>query len=101
MKKIMKASSALIVMFFVVFTSCKKTENNPSTGIDPFSNGGNEKNMIVIISDMHLGADTSYAECVKNRGPLEKILKHVKSSPNVNELVIAGDLVDEWFILPQ
>jgi len=54
--------------------------------------------MIVIISDLHLGADTSYAECKLNCAPLATLLKQVKAAPNVKELVIAGDLVDEWFV---
>ncbi|MFA6594457.1 MAG: metallophosphoesterase [Candidatus Buchananbacteria bacterium] len=54
--------------------------------------------MIVVISDLHLGADISYAECNKNRSPLQKLLKQIGASPNVKELVIAGDLFDEWFV---
>ena len=65
---------------------------------EPFSNGGNERNMIVVISDIHLGADLAYAECKNNLPSLEKLLKQLKASPNVSELVIAGDLLDEWFV---
>jgi len=54
--------------------------------------------MIVVVSDMHLGADLEYAECKDNLGALEKLLKQIKAAPNVKELVIAGDLVDEWFV---
>ncbi|MEI8005383.1 MAG: metallophosphoesterase [Bacteroidota bacterium] len=65
---------------------------------DPFSNGGNERNTIVVISDIHLGADLAYAEINKNLKPLEKFLDRISISPNVKELVIAGDLLDEWFV---
>ena len=88
----------LFLLAFFVFSSCKKTTSNSPAGIDPFSNGGDEKNMIVIISDMHMGADTSYSECVDNRATLIKMLKQIQASKNVNEIVIAGDLVDEWFV---
>ncbi len=54
--------------------------------------------MIVVISDMHLGADLAYAECKHNLPSLEKFLKQIKASQNIKELVIAGDLVDEWFV---
>ncbi|OFX31357.1 MAG: hypothetical protein A2W90_06525 [Bacteroidetes bacterium GWF2_42_66] len=54
--------------------------------------------MIVVISDIHLGADLAYAECKENLGSLEKLLKQIKAAPNVKELVIAGDLLDEWFV---
>jgi len=65
---------------------------------DPFSNGSKERNMIVVISDIHLGADLAYAEINKNLKPLEKLLEQIRVSPNVKELVIAGDLLDEWFV---
>lgn len=58
----------------------------------------NERTMILCISDIHLGANDSYAEITKNRDALIKFLDQVRASPNVKELVIAGDLIDEWFI---
>jgi len=85
-----------MVMFMSLLTSCEKSSDSP--GINPFSNGGGERNMIVVISDMHLGADLAYAECKDNLEPLEKLLKQIKVAPNVKELVIAGDLIDEWFV---
>lgn len=100
MKIIMRLLSLFLLMSFLsVFTSCKKSSDSPdNSGINPFSNGGSERNMIVVISDMHLGADVAYTECKNNRGPLVKILQQIKAAPNVKELVIAGDLIDEWFV---
>ncbi|MBU1578693.1 MAG: metallophosphoesterase, partial [Bacteroidetes bacterium] len=98
MKTKLSVMKALLVMLFIIgFASCKKSEPT-NAEIDPFSNGGNERNMIVVISDMHLGADLAYAECKKNVPSLEKLLKQIQASPNVKELVIAGDLLDEWFV---
>jgi UDP-2,3-diacylglucosamine pyrophosphatase LpxH len=98
MKTIIRILSVFLVMSFLsVFASCQKSDTS-DTGINPFINGGNERNMIVVISDLHLGADLTYAECKNNLGPLEKLLKQIKAAPNVKELVIAGDLVDEWFV---
>ena len=54
--------------------------------------------MIVCISDIHLGANDSYAEINRNRDALVNFLNQVRVSPNVKELVIAGDLIDEWFV---
>ena len=89
----------LLMSFLSVFTSCKKSSDSPdASGINPFSNGGSERNMIVVLSDMHLGADLTYAECNLNRGPLEKLLNQIRTAPNVKELVIAGDLIDEWYV---
>jgi UDP-2,3-diacylglucosamine pyrophosphatase LpxH len=47
---------------------------------------------------MHMGADDAYTECKANRAPLAKLLGQMRVSPNVKEIVIAGDLIDEWFV---
>ncbi|MDD4921227.1 MAG: metallophosphoesterase [Bacteroidales bacterium] len=86
----------LAILFIGTLSSCSDPETDPV--INPFSNGGNERNMIVVLSDIHLGADLAYAECKINLGPLEKLLKQIKEAPNVKELVIAGDMLDEWFV---
>lgn len=83
-------------MFAGLFAFYNNTYSQPVA--DPFSNGSNERNMIVVISDIHLGADLAYAEINKNLKPLEKFLDKISLSPNVKELVIAGDLLDEWFV---
>ncbi len=57
-----------------------------------------DRNQIVCISDIHLGIDTTYAECKNNRETLIKFLEQVGSSSKVKELVIAGDFLDEWYI---
>lgn len=97
----MKISNTIIIaMFFSVLVSCDKSDlvSPTDSEINPFTNGSNERNMIVVISDMHLGADLTYAECNANLGSLEKLLERIRVSPNVKELVIAGDLLDEWFV---
>ena len=86
-----------MALFLSLFASCDKSDPT-DTEIGPFSNGGKERNMIVVMSDMHLGADLVYAECKNNLGSLEKLIKKIKVSPNVKELVFAGDLLDEWFV---
>jgi len=87
----------VVISFLSVFSSCKKSDPIDYT-TSAFSHGGNERNMIVVVSDIHLGADLAYAECKENLGALEKLLKQIKAAPNVKELVIAGDLLDEWFV---
>ena len=100
----MKTASRLlavscVILFFCVFTSCKKSSDSPTvSGINPFTNGGSERNMIVVISDIHMGADIAYTANKQNRGSLVKLLQQIKAAPNVKELVIAGDLVDEWWV---
>ncbi|MEI6091842.1 MAG: metallophosphoesterase [bacterium] len=96
----MKVLFSLIIMISLsILISCDKTNPvDPDDSVNPFDNGGSDRNMIVVLSDMHLGADLEYAECNDNLGALEKLLKQIKGSPNVKELVIAGDLIDEWFV---
>jgi UDP-2,3-diacylglucosamine pyrophosphatase LpxH len=98
MKTIMRLFNVFfVILFFGFVASCEKS-GSPGTGINPFTNGGNERNMIVVISDLHLGADLNYAECKNNLGALEKLLLQIKAGQNVKELVIAGDMIDEWFV---
>ncbi len=69
-----------------------------NASIDPFKSDGKKRDLVVVISDLHLGADLSYAELNDNRKPLETFLEKVRASENIKELIIAGDLVDEWFV---
>jgi len=94
--RIISAIIVTIIVLFVAFVSYNKF--NSASRTDPFANGGNERNMIVVLSDLHLGADLAYAECNKNLPSLQKLLKQINASPNIKELVIAGDLLDEWFV---
>lgn len=94
----MRLKSVFFVMLVLsVFVSCDKSELT-ETEIGPLSNEGNERNMIVVISDIHLGADLAYAECNEHLKALENFLEKVRVAPNVKELVIAGDLLDEWYV---
>ncbi|WP_414733525.1 metallophosphoesterase [Acetobacterium carbinolicum] len=73
-----------------------------ATNID-FDLSGNpelneERSQIIIASDFHLGVDSAFAELEKNKQALVDFLGQVKNSPNVKELVIGGDLLDEWFL---
>lgn len=100
MKFITRLLNSFFLMLIIgIFASCDKEEaTNIPTAINPFSNGTNERNMIVVISDIHLGANLDYAECKNNLKSLEKMLYKVKASSNVKELVIAGDLLDQWYV---
>lgn len=85
-----------------LITSCKKENETedpaPTTSETPFNNGTTIRNLILVISDIHLGANASYEECNVNRTALVHFLQQVRNSPNVKELVIAGDFFDEWFV---
>jgi UDP-2,3-diacylglucosamine pyrophosphatase LpxH len=65
---------------------------------DGISDLNNKRSLVVCISDIHLGANDTYSEITRNREALVNFLNHVRNSPNIKELIIAGDLIDEWFI---
>lgn len=90
----------IVIMCISIFTSCddSDTTKHTDTAIDPFNNGSSERSMIVIISDLHIGANLDYAECNENRIHLINLLEKIRVSSNVKELVIGGDMLDEWFV---
>lgn len=52
---------------------------------------------IIVISDLHLGIDDRFAETTQNRDAIIAFLNKL-SPAEIDELVIAGDLLDEWFV---
>lgn len=52
---------------------------------------------IVVISDIHLGIDDAFGETVKNKALLTDFLRRSAVS-GIDEIVIAGDFLDEWFL---
>ncbi|PKL66584.1 MAG: metallophosphoesterase [Methanobacteriales archaeon HGW-Methanobacteriales-1] len=93
--KVKSVSGASIKEEFVNYFALDYSFNLNSEGISDLDN---ERTLIVCISDLHLGANDAYAELTSNRDALVNFLEHIRNSPNVKELVIAGDLIDEWFI---
>jgi len=86
---------ALVVMIICLLSACNKEDD---VVIDTFNTNSGTRNLIVVISDLHLGADISYAEIKVNLEPLKEFLKQIRVSGSVKELVIAGDMLDEWFV---
>lgn len=93
-----KQATYLMVLMMSITTVLGSCNDDKPIVIDAFNNGYSERNLIVVLSDMHLGADIEYTETKNNLPSLEKLLKQIKASANVKELVIAGDLLDEWFV---
>jgi UDP-2,3-diacylglucosamine pyrophosphatase LpxH len=79
-------------------TSKNSVENGINEDVKSIDGVEGERSWIICISDLHLGADDTYSELTKNRDALIDFLDWVRFSPNIKELVIAGDLIDEWFI---
>lgn len=88
---------SLIVLASIL---CADTPSKYPFTLDPSGIPGldEERSVMVIISDLHLGMDDRFAELQKNRAPLLDFLQKLRHAPNIRELVIAGDLIDEWFL---
>lgn len=71
---------------------------NVSPGLSTTGNSEVKRNKIVVISDIHLGMDSKFAEINKNFNNLVDLLLKVRTAPDVKELVIGGDLMDQWFV---
>lgn len=76
------------------------TDYNFGYGSDNIPELGNDRIMIIIISDIHMGDQRSktglYGWFNTNSANLVGFLNFVRQMPNVRELVINGDLFDEW-----
>ena len=86
-------ASCMVISLALFSTGC-----SPKAGAPALWEAGNTRNKIVVISDIHIGIDDSYAEMVKNRPLLIEFLQRLQSTTDVRELVIGGDFLDEWFI---
>ncbi len=98
MRKASIASIFLLLLLLCAASLCFASDyafTLDESGI-PALNG--ERSAIIVISDIHLGMDDRYAEIQENRAPLVDFLSKVRLAPNIKELVVAGDLLDEWFI---
>ncbi len=84
-----------LLLTILLLTSCN---GDDSKHIGPLNDGSGIRSQIVVISDLHLGADIAYAEINQNRADLIDFLSQVQDSPTVAELVINGDFFDEWFV---
>jgi UDP-2,3-diacylglucosamine pyrophosphatase LpxH len=80
---------------FIHYFTVDYSFNLESNGIADL-NG--KRSVVICISDIHLGANDTYAEITKNRESLVKFLNQIRICPNIKELVIIGDLIDEWFV---
>jgi len=82
------------------FTGYFATNHSFTLGNKVLSGLKNSRTTIVCISDIHLGDDRSinngYGWQRNNRNLLVGFLNYIRQSPNIKELIIAGDLFDEW-----
>lgn len=55
-----------------------------------------ERNRLIFISDLHMNVDASYSWLVDHADDLAQFLNEVNARDDVAELVILGDLLDDW-----
>jgi len=76
------------------------TDYNLSYGPDNIPELEDSRTIIVVISDIHMGdlrsINGGYGWFNKNSAKLVSFLNLVRQMPNVRELVIDGDMFDEW-----
>jgi UDP-2,3-diacylglucosamine pyrophosphatase LpxH len=76
------------------------TDYNFTYGPENIPELGDSRTIVVIISDIHMGdmrsKNSGYGWFNKNSAMLVGFLNLIRQMPNVRELVIAGDLFDEW-----
>ena len=89
----------ILIVLILFFANCTKTDPVVLNPFDIlFESSNNARDKIVVISDLHLGNDLAYSENVKHLARLEEFLNDVRSSATVKELVIGGDMFDDWYI---
>lgn len=54
------------------------------------------RNKLIFISDIHMNVDGSYSWLIDHAADLAEFLNDVKARDDVAELIILGDLLDEW-----
>jgi len=86
-------SSVFVLLLIVSLAGCATTKEKSL-----WESNGAARTKTIVISDIHLGIDDAFAEDVANKPYLEQFLKRVAVTPDVKELVIAGDFLDEWYL---
>jgi UDP-2,3-diacylglucosamine pyrophosphatase LpxH len=88
---------SIVVSLALLATGCA-VKTSTSVAAKPLWEAGDERNKIVVISDLHLGIDDSYTETLGNRPLMIEFLQRLQQTDDVRELVIAGDFLDEWYL---
>ncbi len=98
----MKGSKkGFVFVLVLVFFSSMMISASLTREIEPLplweKESAHEAQRIIVVSDLHLGVDDSFSETVKNKDLLTEFLERLVIS-DIDELVIAGDMLDEWFV---
>lgn len=91
-------SVVLLLMTFVGCTSLSKQDSETMTNVKPLWVAGETRDKIIVISDLHTGFEDAYAEILNNRQYLIEFLQRISVTSDVREVVLNGDILDEWFL---
>jgi hypothetical protein len=103
MKKITVRSYIITLLSLAVFVfTSHKADNKLKKQVTPaiFDTESTERNRVVVIHDLHIEPDLDYTEINENQKTLATFLTNIKTSTNVKELVIVGNMLDECFLPP-
>lgn len=101
------AGLLILSLSTLILTACSSKNSTPNSGDTGQKNtyqplyavaDASVADKIVVISDLHLGIDDKYAETVENKALLVNFIHSVSATKDIAEVVIAGDLFDEWFL---
>ena len=68
----------------------------PVLGTSPKAHAASGRNKLVFISDLHMNVDGTYSWLVKHAPDLARFLNNLNQRDDVAELIILGDLLDDW-----
>jgi len=95
------SKKGFVFVLILVFFSSMMISASLTREIEPLplweKESAHEAQRIIVVSDLHLGVDDSFSETVKNKDLLTEFLERLVIS-DIDELVIAGDMLDEWFV---
>ena len=89
---------ALLVMTFLGCANLPRQKSATSTVLQPLWEAGKNKEKIIVLSDLHTGFEDAYAEILENRFYLIEFLQRVAVTSDIREVVLNGDIFDEWFL---
>lgn len=93
-----KRTLTLFIILCLLSTLAVSALAGTAKDAQPLWAANSTRDRIIVISDIHLGIDDSFAEIGANKGHLLQFLERVQKTSDVRELVIAGDFLDEWYL---
>ena len=97
-RKVLYFAVVLLVISINGCTTLSKQNTVESTVVLPLWDAGSTRDKIIVLSDIHTGFEDAYAEILENRPYLIEFLQRTAVTSDVREVVLNGDILDEWFL---